>query len=180
MSCARKACEQCADERIEIGKGYASIGPIRRFFGVLFIYLPIVFFPVVIIIAAMTAFSMKLLGAKNIKGYMDFVPDQKSHRYKFADQVVMRPNGPQIHLGWKIFWQFNCNYYCPLSVALFEYQAYLVKAVENWWCPFFHEKKQDYADASIDQSYWHVKPGEKEKLHEEDLINPIWNTHSGD
>lgn len=174
LNCSTKACEICPSQRIRIGETYHLVGPIRRFFGVLFIHLPVVFFPVILLIMFMTVLSLKLLGAKNLKRYRDFVPANSSHRYSFSKQVVMEQNGLHAHLGWKIFWQFNCSYYCPYSVALFEYMAYLVKAVENWWCPFYHERKPEYANAPIDSSYWHVSPGAVDKLHPDDSKNPIW------
>lgn len=129
-------------------------------------------------IAFLAWLSLKVLGAKNLKSYRDFVPAQSSHRYKFNDQIVMDPPRGLPHLGWKIFWQFNCNWYCPLSVALYEYLTYLVKAVENWWCPFFHERKDEYAVSALDKSYWHAKDWEVNKLHPEDRGNPIWNEDS--
>ena len=60
-------------------------------------------------------------------------------------------------------------------MALFRYAAYLVMIVENWWCPFEHDKKQEYAAGAIDKSYWHLHDQEKERLHPDDRGNPIWN-----
>jgi hypothetical protein len=31
----------------------------------------------------------------------------------------------------KLFWILNCTWYCPYSVALFEWHAYMVKIVET-------------------------------------------------
>jgi hypothetical protein len=62
-----------------------------------------------------------------------------------------------------------------MSVALFRYAVYLVMIVENWWCPFAHERKQEYAGAAIDESFWHIDPQELKKLHPDDKSNPIWN-----
>jgi hypothetical protein len=52
-----------------------------------------------------------------------------------------------------------------------------VKVVENWWCPFGHNKKDDgdYNEGAIDKSFWHIYPEERAKLHEDDLKNPLWN-----
>jgi hypothetical protein len=47
--------------------------------------------------------------------------------------------------------------------------------VENWWCPFAHDKKPDYAEGAIDKSFWHLHKAERNKLHPDDLDNPIWN-----
>jgi hypothetical protein len=60
-------------------------------------------------------------------------------------------------------------------VALFRYATYLVKIVENWWCPFNHGQKPEYAESAIDNSFWHVYPEELAKLHPEDRENPLWN-----
>jgi len=59
--------------------------------------------------------------------------------------------------------------------------AYLVKIVENWWCPFDHDKKEEYSEGAIDESYWHLHTVECEKLHPDDMNNPIWNekAHQG-
>ena len=60
-------------------------------------------------------------------------------------------------------------------MALFSYAAYLIRIVENWWCPFEHDKKETYRDSAIDKSYWHLHAIEREKLHPDDLNNSIWN-----
>ncbi|WP_243688154.1 hypothetical protein [Geotalea toluenoxydans] len=62
-----------------------------------------------------------------------------------------------------------------MSVALFRYAVYLVKIVENWWCPFAHDQKQDYVESAVDKSFWHVDPDELNKLHPDDKENRIWN-----
>jgi len=64
-------------------------------------------------------------------------------------------------------------------VALFGWVTYMVKIVENWWCPFGHEKKETYADGAIDKSLWHLDDSTAEKLHPEDRDNPIWNEDAG-
>jgi hypothetical protein len=76
---------------------------------------------------------------------------------------------------YKLYWILNCTWYCPVSVAVFEWHAYLVKLVENWWCPFTHEKKEGYANAKIDKSFWHIYKEDIVKLTPEDRDNPIWN-----
>ena len=81
----------------------------------------------------------------------------------------------------RLYWIVNCTLYCPYSVALLEWHAYLVKAVENWWCPFSHKNKDNYKNASIDQSFWHIYPAEVVKLHEDDKSNPIFtDEHDAD
>ena len=69
-------------------------------------------------------------------------------------------------------WLFNCTWYCPISVALLEWCSYLVKVVEVWWCPFHHSKKESYVPVS--QSFWHVNPKNKAKMHSEDRDNPMF------
>lgn len=59
--------------------------------------------------------------------------------------------------------------------GLFAWHAYMVKVVENYWCPFYHDKKCTYAEAAVDKSYWHINPKDREKLHPEDRENPLWN-----
>ncbi len=51
----------------------------------------------------------------------------------------------------------------------------LVMIVENWWCPFNHEKKEKYCNSAIDKSYWHLHDNERNRLHPDDLNNSIWN-----
>jgi len=79
----------------------------------------------------------------------------------------------------RFFWVFNCKMYCPMSVALLDYAAYLVKVVENWWCPFAHDRKPSYADGAIDGSFWHTNSSESAKLHPDDRDNPIWSEQAG-
>ena len=74
----------------------------------------------------------------------------------------------------RLFWFYNCGIYCPLSIGLLRYYTYLVKIVENWWCPFYHDKKSDYADAPLDNSFWHIYSKENSKLHEDDKNCPIY------
>jgi hypothetical protein len=54
------------------------------------------------------------------------------------------------------------------------------KIVENWWCPFAYNRKEEYAEGSIDKSFWHLYPQELEKLHPDDCKNPIWNENGED
>jgi hypothetical protein len=61
-----------------------------------------------------------------------------------------------------------------LSIALVAYLFYLVKVVEQWWCPFGHDKKHIYADVPIDKSFWHAN-GDVGSLHPDDRENPSWN-----
>lgn len=170
-----KTCHSCGIERTHIAEKFLEIGEFRRTFGTFLIYIPIFFLPVVVIIAFFTWASLKLVGAQNLKSFLDFAPDWRTHRYRYKTQITQSKNPWKPHLNARWFWFFNCSLYCPLSVALFEYIAYMVKIVENWWCPFYHNRKPEYSDALIDRSYWHAKKHETYKLHPEDRDNPIWN-----
>jgi hypothetical protein len=108
------------------------------------------------------------------------VPEWISHRYRQENRIVYQTNTRWYNLrANKHYWLFNCKLYCPLSVALFRYMSYLVMIVENWWCPFDHAKKPDYAGSAIDKSYWHLHDTEKALLHPDDLSNPFWNEDVG-
>lgn len=168
-----KACESCAD-RVNIGCRHKQMSVLSRAIGLVFIYLPILTLPFVFISAYLTYYSLKFCGAENVKRYGDFIPDRASHRYDLKTQIVMNPSTRYNLSQYKLFWILNCTWYCPYSVALFEWHAYLVKVVENWWCPFGHARKNDYADGAIDQSFWHIFPEEKAKLCDEDRSNPIF------
>ncbi|MGR9045764.1 MAG: hypothetical protein ACU83N_10740 [Gammaproteobacteria bacterium] len=169
-----KACESCS-ARVEIGKNHKRTPVLQRAMGIPLIYLPLLTFPFVIISAYLTYFHLRLMGAKKIKTWSDFIPDSKSHRYNLKTQITMERTFRASMAQSKLFWILNCTWYCPVSVALFEWHAYMVKIVENWWCPFTHAKKSDYMDGAIDKSFWHIYPEDAVKLTQEDLENPIWN-----
>ncbi|MBS3964787.1 MAG: hypothetical protein KGZ80_09900 [Methylomonas sp.] len=168
-----KACDSCSD-RVHIGCNHRKMSVLSRAIGLVLIYLPILTLPFIFTSAYLVYFSLKFCGAENVKRYSDFIPDRASHRYDLKSQIVMNP-ATRINLSQtKLFWILNCTWYCPYSVALFEWHAYMVKVVENWWCPFGHERKNDYGDGAIDQSFWHIYPDEKAKLNDEDRNNPIF------
>ncbi len=168
-----KACETCA-ERVKIGCNHKQRSVLSRAIGLLFIYLPILTLPFVILSAYMTYLSLKLVGAENVKTWGDFLPDRASHRYDMKSQITMDGTFKLSLAQSKLYWILNCTWYCPYSVALFEWHAYMVKVVENWWCPFGHSRKEDYANGAIDQSFWHIYPEDKSKLHADDKNNPIF------
>ncbi len=169
-----KACEQCAAERVQIGCHHKQKSVLSRAIGLVFIYLPILTLPFVITSALLTYYSLKLCGASNIKRYRDYLPSRESHRYTLKNQITMDGSFKMSLAQSKLYWILNCTVYCPYSVALFEWHAYLVKVVENWWCPFTHDRKETYKNGSIDQSFWHIYPEDNAKLHEEDRDNPIF------
>lgn len=161
--------------RVIIGCNYGRQPFWKMILGVPLIYLPLLTtVPFVIIGVTLVRIHLKYVGGMNIKPYRDFVPDWASHRYANKDQPTI--NVSRFNLAhYRLFWIFNCKLYCPLTVALFSYAVYLVKIVENWWCPFAHGRKKEYGDAALDKSFWHVDPAETAKLDPEDRDNPIWN-----
>lgn len=178
-----KKCQHCGPldpeiDRVCIGKHNKNMSGIKRFFGVWVVYLPILTLPFVILSAYISYFHLKLMGAQDIKPLRSFLPDRESFRYKMSNQIVMEPGYKLSPTQAKIFWILNCTWYCPFSVGLFEWHAYLVKLIENWWCPFGHSRKDsNYRDGAIDQSFWHIFPEDAAKLDPADRDNPIWNAH---
>ena len=164
-------------QRIKIGSNYAGQPGWKIFFGVPLIYLPLITtVPFVLLGVLLIKLHLTWIGGMHIRSYWEFVPAWASHRYCHANQITYSTGASWFHLrACRFYWIFNCKLYCPLSVALFRYAAYLVTIVENWWCPFDHDKKQDYSEGAIDRSYWHLYSAEREKLHPDDLNNPIWN-----
>jgi hypothetical protein len=169
-----KACEQCAADRVIIGRNYKNVSVLSRAIGLILIYLPIITFPFIVLSAYWTYYSLILCGAKNVKKWGDYLPDRASHRYTMKNQVVMDGSFKLSLAQSKLYWILNCTWYCPSSVALFEWHSYLVKVVENWWCPFTHGTKETYKNGSIDQSFWHIYPDDSTKLHKDDKVNPIF------
>ncbi|MFA5984094.1 MAG: hypothetical protein WC782_08770 [Methylococcaceae bacterium] len=168
-----KACETC--HRVDIGKHHNEMSIPARAIGMIFVYLPLLTLPFVILSAYLTYYHLRLVGGKHIKTWSDFLPDRNSYRYTLENQIAMEPSFKASASQYKLFWILNCTWYCPYSVALFEWHTYLVKLVENWWCPFGHDKKQGYSDAKIDKSFWHLNTVDTEKMNPEDRDNPIWN-----
>ena len=168
------ACEgKC--ERVSIHRPNLEASTARIFFGLFFVYLPALIYPIILVSAGMVYIHLRLMGAQGVKGLRDFLPAWRSHRYRYKSQIVQK-NRPRLAFWSRTrwFWMLNCTAYCPFSVALLEWHAYLVKMVENWWCPFEHSKKHRYAEAAIDYSYWHNEL-EITLLHPVDRENPIWN-----
>lgn len=162
-------------DRVTIGFNYLKQPFWKVIVGVPLIYLPIITtVPFVIIGVVLIKTHLKYIGGMDIKSYRDFVPAWVSHRHNNSKQPAIAIS--RFHPAhYSFFWVFNCKHYCPLSVALFRYAAYLVMIVENWWCPFAHDKKAEYSRGAIDRSFWHVYPEELKKLHPDDRGNTIWN-----
>lgn len=162
-------------DRVRIGFNYEKQPFWKVCLAVPLVYLPIITtVPFVLIGVFLVRTHLKYIGGMEIKSYSSFVPAWESHRFANNEQPVI--NITPFHAAhYRIFWVLNCKHYCPMSVALFKYAAYLVMIVENWWCPFNHGKKQKYAEGAIDKSFWHVDPDELVKLHPDDKDNPLWN-----
>lgn len=164
-------------KRVKIGRNYQQAPSWKLIIGLPLSYFPIFLtLPFVFISIVFIKTHLEMMGAVNVKSYWkDFVPDWVTHRYNLENQIVGDKNTRFLLAKQRWFWIFNCKIYCPLSVAAFRYMAYLIMIVENWWCPFHHNKKCDYSEAAIDQSFWHIYPQEMSKLSPEDRDNPIWN-----
>lgn len=163
-------------EGVIIGKSLKQKSLLAKIIlGVPFAYAPIIFsMPFVLVGVFCIRTHLFIFGARNVKKYSEFVPAWASYRHTYKNQPVSSTNPLMIgHYKW--LWIFSCKMYCPMSIALLRYYVYLVKILENWWCPFNHSRKPEYADAKIDKSYWHLYPETEKLLHEEDRENPIWN-----
>ena len=170
---APKACESCS--RVDIGINYRKVSPWRVALALPFVYLPVLVMPFVLLGALLVYAHLRIMGAQNLKTLRDFLPAWDSHRYKYKTQIVKHDIHPLA--AWartRAYWVFNCTLYCPLSVATLEWTTYLTKVVENWWCPFGHAQKHNYADAAIDYSFWHISK-DAGALHPDDRDNAIWN-----
>lgn len=164
-------------KRVSIGEGFDVQPMWKVVIGVPLVYLPIICsIPFVIVCVLLVKTHLRLMGAKNIRSYWEFVPHWASHRYCYNNQIIYSTGAAWHNLRhYRWYWIFNCKLYCPLSVALFRYITYLVMIVENWWCPFDHDQKSEYQEGAIDKSYWHVHELEMSRLDPEDCANPIWN-----
>ncbi len=169
------------EERLQIGCNFHKVPRWKLLAGVPLIYIPILAAVLPMIVAALLVRThLTMVGGRKLKSYWnDFVPSWVSHRYTrdtqiVSDKLLDKYGAPAYIAKSKLFWIFNCKLYCPLSVALLAYLLYLVKIVEQWWCPFAHDKKATYADAPIDKSLWHVD-GDEGLLHPDDRENPSWN-----
>ena len=166
--------------RARIGCNYVSWPRWKFLTAIPLIYVPIVvgLLPLVAT-AILVRAHLCFVGGHELKSYWEFVPSWVSHRYTLATQVrpvgVFERFGPlTLFARSKLFWIVNCKLYCPLSVSLLAYVLYMVKIVEQWWCPFAHDRKGSYADAPIDESFWHAS-GDAALLHPEDRHNRSWS-----
>jgi len=169
------------EERLQIGCNFHKVPQWKLFAAVPLTYIPILVGVLPMIVSALLVRThLTMVGGHELKSFWnDFVPSWVSHRYTRDTQIVsdklLDKYGTLAYLSKsKLFWIFNCKLYCPLSVALIAYLLYLVKVVEQWWCPFGHDKKHTYADVPIDKSFWHAV-GDEVLLHPDDRENPSWN-----
>jgi hypothetical protein len=169
--------EEKGMNRVRIGSNFRKQPYWKLYLGIPLIYIPLLTtVPFIVLGVLLVRLHLTMIGGMQIKPYWDFVPSWISHRYRYVDQIVFEGSVSRLNIvRTRIYWIFNCKLYCPMSVALLAYATYLVKIVENWWCPFNHNQKVHYADASIDRSFWHAYPEEVVKLHPDDRNNPIWN-----
>ena len=118
-------CESC--RRVQIGEPFQKVSTPRAFVGTIFIYLPILVMPVIIMTALLVYIHLRMMGALDIKPLTDFLPAWKSHRYRHKSQIVY---GAASKVAFwqrtRVFWFFNCTLYCPFSVGFLEWTAYLV------------------------------------------------------
>ena len=129
-----KACEQCGASkalvyRVNIGDDYKEKSIAYQLVCIFLIYLPLLVMPLVAFGAWVTYLRLKLLGAENLRPYQSFLPDRKTHRYTLKTQIAMEPGFWLSPIRSKLFWVANCTWYCPYSVALFEWHAYLANQV---------------------------------------------------
>ncbi len=166
-----KTCSEC--HRVYIGKNFKKRNIFLRILGIPIIYIPFLLgsWIFLYLIGLSCYWHLKLIGAdKTLKKLKDFIPDPKSHRYTYKTQIV---TGGRFSLNHsKLFWLFNCTWYCPISIALLEWCSYLVKVVEVWWCPFYHSNKDTYVP--IDKSFWHLDKKDTDKMHPDDRNNPMF------
>jgi hypothetical protein len=147
----------------EIGNGFLSL-------------LLLLFLPFVIFSAMMTVMHLKMAGATNMRVYRSFLPDGNSFPYELKNPVTMVPGAWFSRIANTTFWVAKYSRFLGYSTALFDWHAYLVKLVENWWCPFHHNRKDPhYRVGAINQSFWHLYPEDLMKLAPDDRDNPIWN-----
>jgi hypothetical protein len=174
---ATQACLSCG--RTRIGSNYDRVPPARVFVAMFFVYAPILLLPFILLSAVLVYVHLRLIGASQLKTLHDFLPAWDSHRYRYKTQIVKRDIHPLARWArTRLFWVFNCTVYCPLSVAILQWATYLTKTVENWWCPFAHARKRDYADAAIDYSFWHISR-DVDQLHPQDRSSSVWNQDAG-
>jgi hypothetical protein len=134
-----KACEQCGapkfkGSRVNIDDAYKGRPFLYKLVCVLMIYLPLISLPFVLLSAWATYIHLKLLGGQNIRPFKSFLPDRKTHRYNLKSQVTMEPGFWFSPIRSKLFWIGNCTWYCPFSVGLFEWHAYLLNHGRSRWC----------------------------------------------
>ena len=131
--------------------------------------------PFIIFSGLITRLHLKMAGVISMKLFESFLPENTLYANDVRSQATLKT------ISW--FAQLRCSpsgnaldmSYWVYSKALFDWHAYLVKVVENWWCPFYHDRKDPYYRiGAINQSYWHLYPEDAIKLVPEDRENPLW------
>lgn len=127
-----KTCEQCGgvslwQDRVQMGEEYRDKPLLYKLVCVLLIYLPLFALPFIWLGAMCSYWHLRSLGVKNLRTYSSYLPARESHRYDLKSQVTMQPGFKFNPISSKLFWIANCTWYCPYSVALFEWQRDLQK-----------------------------------------------------
>ena len=120
-------------ERVTIGANFLQQPTWKKAVGIPLIYFPLITTtPFVLLGVLLVRIHLKYVGAMNIRSYWDFVPAWISHRYRNDNQIIYTTGSTWYNLrAHRFYWIFNCKLYCPLSVALFAYAAYLVLHVDG-------------------------------------------------
>lgn len=161
-------------QRVQIGRNFKKVSKLRKFIGTPIIYVPVIFFPIITLSGLTVYVHLRIVGATNVRSLRSFIPDWSSHRYHIKNQITLTTwTNPLAKMKW--YWMYNCALYCPITVGILTWHAYLAKVVENFWCPFKHGKKDFYTDTPIDKSFWHLNEEGINKLHPEDRENETWN-----
>ena len=89
-----RTCEgQC--ERVSIYRSNLEMSAARVFFGLFFIYLPVLVYPIILVSAGLVYVHLRLMGAQRVKTLRDFLPAWQSHRYRYKAQIVPK-NPPRL------------------------------------------------------------------------------------
>ena len=122
-----KTCFNCHN-RVSIAEGYRKRNILLRIIGIPIVYIPFLMGSWVLLffLGFCSYLHLRIVsGNIKIKKLKDFLPESKSHRYTYKTQIVM---GHPLSLNHrKLFWIFNCTWYCPISVGVLEWMVYLIK-----------------------------------------------------
>ena len=126
-----KACDSCVSNRVSIGRNHKNMPVWVRAIGLVFIYLPIMTLPFSFLSAYLSYYHLWMMGVQDVKKLKDFLPERESHRYDLKSQITMDPSFKLSGVQSKLFWLFNCTWYCPVTIGFFEWHSYLVKLCDS-------------------------------------------------